>query len=168
MGQLVQIESIEQKILYIRKQKVMIDADLAAVYGVSTKVLNQAVKRNIVRFPSDFMFKLTAAEKKKVVTNCDHLKHLKYSSSFPYAFTEHGAIMLASVLNSPKAVESSIYVVRAFVRLREFISSYKEISKKLADLEHKYISHDHQIKAVFDAIRQLMVPPKKKRYRVGF
>lgn len=168
MGQLVQIESIEQKILFIRKQKVMIDADLAAVYGVSTKVLNQAVKRNIVRFPSDCMFKLTPEEKNKVVTNCDHLRLLKYSSALPYAFTEHGAIMLASVLNSPKAVESSIYVVRAFVRLREFISSDKEISKKLEDLERKYESHDHQIKAVFDAIRRLMEPPKKKRYRVGF
>lgn len=168
MGQLVQIESIEQKILFIRKQKVMIDADVAAVYGVSTKVLNQAVKRNKNRFPSDFMFNLTPEEKYKVVTNCDHLRLLKYSSSLPYAFTEHGSIMLASVLNSSKAVESSIYVVRAFVRLREFISSDKEISKKLEDLERKYESHDHQIKAVFDAIRRLMEPPKKKRYRVGF
>ncbi len=168
MSQLIPIESIEQKILLIRNQKVMIDSDLAALFGVTTKALNQAVKRNRDRFPSDFMFLLTIREKQQVVTKCDHLKQLKFSSSLPYAFTEHGALMLASVLNSANAVETSIYVIRAFVRLRELVSSDKEFVKKLSNLERKYESHDHQIKAVFNAIRQLMETTRKKKYKVGF
>lgn len=111
--------SIERRILLIRGQKAMLDTDLAALYGVPTKVLNQAVKRNRHRFPADFMFRLTEDEKAEVVTICDHLQKLKFSPVLPYAFTEHGAIMLASVLNSKKAVRISVYVVRAFVKLRE-------------------------------------------------
>lgn len=108
-------ELIETQILLIRCQKVMIDSDLAKLYGVSTKALNQAVKRNRERFPGDFMFELTKEEKEEVVTNCDHLKQLKFSYTLPKVFTEHGAIMLASVLNSQRAVDASIYVVRVSV-----------------------------------------------------
>jgi hypothetical protein len=144
----------------------MLDADLAELYGVGTKVFNQAVKRNAERFPEDFMFQLTPPEKAEVVTNCDHLAKLKFSSTLPYAFTEHGAIMAASVLNSPRAVETSVQVVRAFVRLRQMLSSNAELSRKLATLEKKY---DIQFKVVFEAIRELMTPlePKKKR-PIGF
>lgn len=110
---------VDPRILTIRGEKVMLDADLAAVYGVATKALNQAVKRNGERFPSDFRFQLTKAERDEVVTNCDHLRSLRFSPVRPWAFTEHGAIMAASVLNSPRAVEMSLFVVRAFIRLRE-------------------------------------------------
>ncbi len=114
------------------------------------------------------MFQLTSSEKGEVVANCDHLKRLKFSPTLPYAFTEHGAIMLASVLNSSKAIETSVYVVRAFVRIREFLSTHKDFAKKLELLERKYESHDKQIKAVFDAIRQLMSHPEKPKYKIGF
>ena len=163
---LVVAESIEAKILFIRGQKVMLDADLAELYGVETKRLNEQVRRNSERFPEDFVFQLTDEEKAGVVANCDHLARLKYSSSMPYAFTEHGAIMAASVLNSPRAVEASVQVVRAFVRLRQMLASNVELSRKLSALEKKY---DNQFRVVFDAIRELMAPlePKKKR-PIGF
>lgn len=162
---LVPMERIERAIFLIRGQKVMLDADLAELYGVLTKVLNQAVKRNKERFPVDFMFQLTKEEKDEVVTNCDHLKRLKFSPTLPHAFTEHGAIMLATILNSPVAVQSSIQVVRAFVRLRQMLASNAELARKLDSLERKY---DAQFKVVFDAIRQLMTPPEPKRKRIGF
>jgi len=162
---IVPMESIERSIFFIRGQKVMLDADLAKLYGVPTKVLNQAVKRNIERFPLDFMFQLTKDEKDEVVTNCDHLKKLKFSPNLPYAFTEHGAIMLATILNSPVAVQASIQVVRAFVRLRQMLASNAELARKLNALEKKY---DAQFKVVFDAIRQLMTPPEPKQSRIGF
>jgi len=168
MSQIISIESISQKILFLHGEKVMIDSDLAKVYGVTTKRLNEQVKRNKDRFPEDFMFQLTQKEKDEVVANCDHLQRLKFSSSLPYVFSEHGAIMLASVLNSAKAIEASIYVVRAFVRLRELLATNKDLARKLLELERKYESHDKQIKAVFDAIRQLMSPPEKSKYKVGF
>ena len=149
---LVPMERIERAIFVIRGQKVMLDADLAELYGVLTKVLNQAVKRNKERFPVDFMFQLTKEEKDEVVTNCDHLKRLKFSPTLPHAFTEHGAIMLATILNSPVAVQASIQVVRAFVRLRQMLASNADLARKLDTLERKY---DAQFKVVFDAIRQL-------------
>jgi len=149
---LVPMERIERAIFVIRGQKVMLDADLAELYGVLTKVLNQAVKRNKERFPVDFMFQLTKEEKDEVVTNCDHLKRLKFSPTLPHAFTEHGAIMLATILNSPIAVQASIQVVRAFVRLRQMLASNADLARKLDTLERKY---DAQFKVVFDAIRQL-------------
>jgi hypothetical protein len=155
---------IESRILLVRGQRVMIDADLAELYGVPTKALNQALKRNRDRFPPDFGFRLSRSEKIEVVTNCDHLARLKYSPSVPYAFTEHGAIMAANVLNSPRAVAMSVHVVRAFVRLREVIASHKELVKRLDELEGRY---DEQFKVVFDAIRQLMAPPEPKR-KIGF
>ena len=146
----------------------MIDSDLAKLYGVSTKVLNQAVKRNYKRFPMDFMFELTAEEKKEVVTNCDHLKYLKYSHALHKVFTEHGAIMLASVLNSERAVEASVYVVRAFVRMREVLATHKELSQKIKDLESRIEGHDEQIRDIIEAINQLIALPEKSKRQIGF
>ena len=159
---------IERRILLIRGQKVIVDADLAGLYGVTTKQLNQQIKRNIDRFPSDFMFQLNAEEKAEVVANCDHLEKLKYSPGYPYAFTEHGVIMAASVLNTKRAVEVSLYVVRVFVRLREMLSMNKELAHKLNQLEHKLEKHDGAIRSLFEAIRQLMVSPELKRQPIGF
>ncbi len=166
---LVVTKSIEAKILTIRGQRVMLDADLAELYGVETKVLNQAVKRNAERFPDDFMFRLTPTEKKEVVTICDHLAKLKYSPSLPYAFTEHGALMLGNVLKSDRAVEVSLMVVRTFVHLRDMVSTHKELSQKLNQLERKVGAHDRAIAELIDAIRQLMAPPEPKKKRpIGF
>jgi hypothetical protein len=165
MKELIPVEMIERKILLIRGEKVMLDADLAALHGVTTKRLNEQVKRNLERFPNDFMFQLTEEEKAEVVANCDHLKRLKFSPALPYAFTEHGAIMLASVLNSPIAVQTSVLVVRAFVKLREMLATHKDLAKKLDKMEKKY---DMQFKVVFDAIRELMRPPEPKRSKIGF
>lgn len=157
-GALSPAPSVERRILPIRSQRVMLDADLAALYGVSTRVLNQAVKRNPERFPEDFMFRLTVAEKAEVITNCDHLRPLRFSPALPYAFTEHGATMLASVLNTPIAVQASVQVVRAFVRLREVLGAHKDLARKLEEIEKKY---DAQFKIVFDTIRALMTTPDK-------
>ncbi len=158
-------DHIERAILSIRSQRVMLDADLALIYGVTTKRLNEQVKRNSDRFPADFMFRLTKREKAEVVANCDHLRTLRFSPTVPYAFTEHGAIMLASVLSSRVAIDASVQIVRAFVRLREMLSSHKDLARKLADLERRY---DHQFRVVFDAIRQLIVEVQRPRKRIGF
>jgi len=159
------VKRIEGAILYIRGEKVILDADLAELYGVSTKRLNEQVKRNRSRFPKDFMFQLTAEERAEVVANCDHLSRLKFSPTLPYAFTEHGAIMAASVLNTERAVEVSVYVVRAFVRLREMVATHRELARKIEKLEKRY---DSQFRVVFDALRGLMEPPATKKRRVGF
>lgn len=173
-------QRIEGRILVIRGQKVMIDADLADLYGVPTKRLNEQVKRNADRFPADFMFQLTAEEKAEVVANCDHLAKLKFSKSLPFAFTEHGAIQASNVLASPQAVEMGVYVVRAFVRLREVLASSRELAAKLDALEQKTerLSLQHetfagntraQLKQVFDVLRQLMAPPAESGKRpIGF
>jgi hypothetical protein len=175
-----QMAQIETHILLVREQKVMIDADLAQLYGVPTKVLNQAVKRNTHRFPPDFIFMLTQNEKDEVVANCDHLSKLKFSKSLPFAFTEHGAIQAANVLASQQAIEMGVYVVRAFVRLREMIVTNKELALRLDDLEHKTelmsLKHDTfehntrvQLKQIFDAIRELMATPEPAKKRpIGF
>lgn len=164
---LIAVEQIGLRILWLRGERVMLDADLAEIYGVTTRQLNQQVKRNRERFPADFMFALSELETREVITNCDHLRHLKFSRVPPHAFTEHGAIMLASVLNSSQAITTSVQVVRAFVKLREMLSTHKELAGKLEELEKKY---DAQFKVVFDAIRALMQPPKpaKKKGRIGF
>ena len=174
------LEAISSRIVVMRAQKIMIDADLADLYGVPTKVLNQAVKRNAKRFPEDFMFQLTAAEKTEVVTNCDHLTKLKFSKSLPFAFTEHGAIQAANVLASKKAVEMGMYAVRAFVRLREVLASNRELAIRLDGLEqsiealaarHDAFAHNTrvQLKQLFAAIRELMAPPKPSPKRpIGF
>ncbi len=165
MSDIIPLEKIEGRILLIRGHKVMLDADLAELYGVTTKRLNEQVKRNRDRFPDDFMFQLTGDEKDKVVANCDHLKKLRFSYALPYVFTEHGAIMLATILNSEVAVKASIQVVRAFVKLREMMSTHKDLARKLIEMEKKY---DSQFKVVFDAIRELMSPPQKPRKKIGF
>lgn len=165
MKALIPKERIEKAILLIRGQRVMLDADLARVYGVTTRRLNEQVRRNRARFPEDFMIQLNADEKKELVANCDRFKNLKHSTVLPLAFTEYGAIMLASVLNSQLAVDASVQVVRAFVRLREILASHKDLAHKLAKLEKKY---DHQFKVVFDAIRQLMTPPSNPKRKIGF
>jgi len=164
---LVVSESIE-RILTIRGQKVMLDADLAELYGVETRRLNEQVRRNSERFPEDFMFQLTGEE-------FANLKSQFATSSWggrrklPYAFTEHGAIMAASVLNTARAIEISVHVVRAFVHLRELVSGHKELSQKLNQLERKVGAHDRAIAELINAIRELMTPlePKKKR-PIGF
>jgi hypothetical protein len=138
-------------------------------YGAPTKRLNEQVKRNKERFPEDFMFQLTATEKAEVVANCDHLSKLKYSPSLPYAFTEHGALMAASVLNSPRAVEMSVFIVRAFVQLRQVIAGHKELTNKIAQLERKLTQHDQQIAGIIQAIKKLASPaPVPKKRRIGF
>ncbi len=166
---IVKVGNILQRILLIRGQKVMVDADLAAAYGVPTRRLNEQVKRNKNRFPEDFMFQLSPEEKDEVIANCDHLSKLKYSKALPHVFTEHGAIMAASVLNSPKAVDVSVFVVRAFVQLREVVSGHKELARKIGQLERKLSGHDDQILVMVEAIKQLMDPklPAKSR-RIGF
>lgn len=160
-----QTEDISQRILTIRRQRVMLDADLAELYCVTTKRLNEQVKRNAKRFPEDFAFRLSPEEKTELVANCDRFKRLKHSTVSPLAFTEHGAIMAASVLYSQMAVETSIYVVRAFVRMREAVIEHRGLATRLDELERKY---DAQFRVVFDAIRALMEPPKPPRRRIGF
>ncbi len=164
---LVLTERIERAILVLRGHKVMLDSDLATLYGVGTKVLNQAVSRNIERFPEDFMFQLTEAEAAFLRSQFATLKpgrgrHRKY---LPYAFTEQGVAMLSSVLRSPSAVRVNIEIVRAFVRLRRMLQANADLARKLAVLEKK---HDAQFKVVFDAIRELMAPPSPKRRKIGF
>ncbi|NQT24341.1 ORF6N domain-containing protein [candidate division KSB1 bacterium] len=162
------LEQIKQTILVIKKKKVIIDSDLALIYGTSTKHLNQSVRRNSGRFPADFVFQLTADEKNEVVTNCDHLGKLKYSSYLPFAFTEHGALMAASVLNTDHAIQVSVFVIRAFVKLREIASTHKEMENKLTELENRVGKHDKAILQLIEAIKQLMKPPEKARRKIGF
>ena len=163
---------IENRILTMRGQKVMIDADLADLYGVQTKRLNEQVRRNRERFPDDFMFQLTQAEKDEVVANCDHLAKLKFAAALPLAFTEHGALMVSAILNTPRAVEVSVYVVRAFVQLREVLASNKELARQLKALEQriekKLGSHDQAIAGIIDTLRQLMSPTTTAKRRIGF
>ena len=156
---------LEERIITVRGEKVILDVDLADLYGVTTKRLNEQVKRNADRFPQDLAFLLTTDEKTEVVANCDHLRNLKFSPALPSAFTEHGALMLASVLNSPRAVEVSVFVVRAFVKLREMLASHRDLARRLDEMEKKY---DAQFRVVFDAIRELMKPPEKPRRGIGF
>jgi hypothetical protein len=169
-AELILVDQIEPMILEFRGHKVMLDSDLAALYGTTTKRLNEQVKRNRERFPNTFMFTLTDAEKEELVANCDRFDKLKYSTSPPYAFTEHGAIMVASILNTPCAVEVSIFVVQAFVKLRQFAVDHKEILKKLADLERKLGDHDQAIQQIVVALKHLMTPPAdaKPKRRIGF
>lgn len=164
----VNLEDVERTILTIRGHKVILDTDLARLYGVSTKRLNQQVRRNSDRFPKDFLFQLTAEEKSEVVANCDHLSNLKFSPVLPLAFTEHGAIMAASVLNTQQAIKASIFVVRAFVRLREILATHRRLARKLKELEDRLGEHDEQIQIIFEAIQQLMSPPDKPPRKIGF
>lgn len=165
---MVTTESVAQRILLIRGQKIMLDADLAELYGVPTKALNQAVKRNCERFPDDFMFQLSAEEKTEVVTNCDHLARLKFSPGLPYAFTEHGALMLGNVLKSERAVEVSLLVVRTFVQLRQLLATHQELARKLEQIERKLGTHDQAIAGLIDAVRQMMQSPAPSGQGIGF
>ena len=168
MNEVIPQEIVKQRIFLLRKQKVMIDRDLAELYDVETKYLNRQVKRNVERFPIEFMFQLTVVEKNKLVTNCHRFKTMKHSSSMPHAFTEHGVAMLASVLKSDHAVKISINIIKAFVKLRELISTHKALSRKLNQLERKFEKHDEKIHVIFEAIRQLMSPPQKNSSKIGF
>ena len=165
MKALIPVETIKNKILLIRGQKVMLSTHLAELYEVETRALNQAVKRNINRFPEDFMFQLNDSEAEQLVSQ-NVIPHKKYfGGSLPYAFTEQGVAMLSSVLNSERAINVNIAIMRAFVKLREMLATHKDLARKLNKMEKKY---DSQFKVVFDAIRQLMTPPEPKRKRIGF
>jgi hypothetical protein len=162
-------ELVASKILLIRGKKVMIDRDLAELYGVPTKRLNEQVKRNLKRFPKDFMFKLTIKEKDELVANCDRLEGLKHSTVLPYVFTEHGAVMLASILNSDRAIRVNIQIVRIFNRLRELLMTNKEILLKLELLERDTLQNAVDIQAVFNYLRQMLIPVEQiERERIGF
>lgn len=171
----VAVDAIASRILTLRGQRVIVDTDLATLYGVPTKRLNEQVRRNAERFPADFMFALSQEEWDALRSQSATLKtgrgqHRKY---LPFAFTEHGAIMAATVLNSPRAVEVSIYVVRAFVQLRELLAGHKELATRLKELEtrmeRKLMTQDQAIAGILDAIRQLMTPPSEPKKRpIGF
>ena len=162
---LVAADQIETAILLLRGQKVMLDRDLAELYGVATRVLKQAVRRNIKRFPPDFMFELTRQENQSLRSQNVTLKRGQHSKYLPFAFTEQGVAMLSSVLNSQRAIDVNIEIMRAFVRLRQMLSAHKDLGRKLAALEKKY---DDQFKTVFEAIAELMTPPEKPARKIGF
>lgn len=168
MKQVAAQQVIEEKIFVIRGQKVMIDRDLAELYQVETKYLNRQVKSNIERFPKEFMFQLTIEEKNELVQNLHRFKSLKHSTYMPYAFTEHGVAMLASVLRSERAVAISIYIVKTFIKLREILATHKELATKIDMLEEKLSKHDIDIMKIFQAIRQLMAPTEPPKRRIGF
>jgi hypothetical protein len=169
-GSLIPRERVEGSILLMRRQKVIIDETLARLYGVTTSRLNEQMKRNSERFPSDFVFQLTESEHASLRSHSAILKkgrgqHRKF---LPYAYTEHGALMVASVLNSPKAIEMSIVIVRTFVRLRHIFASHRRLAERLDELERKQLQNDQRFVSLFDAIRQLGAPPSKPQRRIGF
>jgi hypothetical protein len=165
----VPVGKIENRILLVRGEKVIIDTDLAEFYGVPTKRLNEQVKRNKDRFPDDFMFKLTQSEKAEVVANCDHLQNLKYSKTLPYVFTEHGAIMAAGVLNTPRAIEVSVFIVRAFIKLRQMIAGQKDLQRKISQVEKRLTEHDDQIIELIKLVKRLLKPePPPPKRRIGY
>jgi hypothetical protein len=173
-AEIASAETIAESILVIRGRRILLDRDLAALYGVETRTLNQAAKRNAARFPEDFRFRLTPDEvillrSQIVILDRGPGQHVKFP---PYAFTEHGAIMAATLLNSPNAIEMSLYVVRAFVQLRKTLASNKELARRLNQLESrieaKFAAHDDDITRMLAAIRRLMTPPEPKRRRIGF
>jgi hypothetical protein len=168
---LIPAERIERAILVIRGQRVMLDRDLAALYGVPTKRLNEQVNRNRSRFPNDFLFQLTLEEASTLRSQFATSKRGRGGARYrPYAFTEHGVAMLSSVLHSQRAIEVNIAIMRAFVRLREILATHKELTLKLAEMEKKLGEHEERFQVVFEAIRQLMAPPPEpaKKRRIGF
>jgi hypothetical protein len=165
---LVPDEVVIGKILLIRGKKVMLDRDLAALYGLTTFRLNEQVKRNRKRFPSDFMFRLTRKEKQRLIDEHVQYASLKFSPALPNVFTEHGAVMLASVLNSKRAIEVNIQIVRIFTKMREALSVHKDILLKLEKLERKLKANDEEIQLIFSALKQLLNPPQDPRPRIGF
>ena len=164
-NQLIVSRHIESRIFLIRNQKVMIDRDLAELYGVETKYLNRQVRRNAARFPKEFMFRLNKKEKDELVTNCHRFASLKHASSLPHAFTEHGVAMLSSVLNSDRAIQVNVAIIKTFIRLRQILSHHKRLEQKLKQLEKRY---DAQFRVVFEAIRKLMVEEDHPKPKIGF
>lgn len=158
-------EFIEKKIYFIRNEKVMLDGDLASLYGVETKQLKRAVKRNIFRFPADFMFILKGEEYESLRCQNGTLEKGRHSKYLPYAFTEQGIAMLSSILNSKRAILINIEIIRIFTRLRKMLLKYKELRGKIEDMENKY---DYQFKVIFDAIRQMLKEEEKPKKRIGF
>ncbi len=165
MGNPIPVEFIEKRIFYLRNEKVMIDRHLAEMYGVDTRTLNQAVKRNIKRFPREFMFQLSREERDEVITICEDLESLKFARTMPFAFTEHGLAMLSSVLNSDRAIQVNIQIIKAFVRLRQMLAGHKELQKKIEAIEEKY---DKQFRIVFEAIKQLLQEDDEPKRNIGF
>jgi len=161
-------ETIIDKIFVIRKQKVMLDRDLAALYGVSTKRLNEQVKRNRKRFPDDFMFRLSGSELDELVANCDRLNALKHSSNAPLAFTEHGIAMLSTALNSEKAIQVNIAIIRAFVRMRKIFMTYKELADKVSEIDIKTTKHGKDILMIFSALNRILKEEEKPKKKFGF
>ncbi len=169
MRQALLVEQVERRILLIRGHKVMLDNDLAKLYGVTTKRLNEQVRRNISRFPPDFMFQLTWDESEELSrSQFATLKRGKNIKYLPRMFTEQGVAMLSSVLNSERAIQVNIAIMRAFVKLRQVLGTHKELAQKLAELERKWEGHDQKIQSLFEAIRQLMAPSRPSRRRIGF
>ncbi len=165
----ISLDRIEKKIYLIRNQKVMLDQDLAKLYNVPTKRFNEQIKRNFERFPQDFMFQLTKPEYESLRSQIATSKKGRGGRRYlPYVFTEQGVAMLSSVLNSKKAIKVNIQIMRAFVKLREILSTHKELAQKLKELELKIDSHDQQIQAIFEVINQLLAPPEKPKKKVGF
>jgi len=169
LADLIPQGTIASKIFLLRGKKVMLDEDLAALYSVETKQLKRQVRRNIERFPDDFIFELTQKEHQDFLRcQIGTLKRGSYSKYLPYAFTEQGVAMLSSVLHSKKAIQVNIAIMRVFVRLKEMISTHKELAKKIAELERKMEKKDEEIHTIFQVIRELMSPPKKPNRKIGF
>lgn len=165
MPKIISSEIIKEKIFIVRGKKVMLDKDLAELYRVETKQLKRAVKRNVSRFPDDFMFELTPEEQQFLRCQGGPLKRGQHSKYLPYAFTDYGILMLSSVLNSQRAVQVNIQIMRTFTKLRELMVNHEELRKKIETMEKKY---DYQFKIVFDAIKKLLEPPEKSKSRIGF
>jgi len=163
--QRVPVECIESIILFMRNEKVIIDSDLARLYGVTTKRLNEQVKRNKDRFPADFMFQLTAKEKAEVVANCDHLVRLKFSRGLPSVFTEHGAVMAASILNTPRAVQTSILIVRTFIKLRRMFLNNATLKQELDEMKRQTNDRFH---IVFETLDHLLAVEERPKRKIGF
>ena len=165
---IIPIERIAQRIRHLRSEKVLLDSDLAQLYGVTTGNLNKAVNRNRHRFPSDFMFQLTAEEAKRLIFQFGISKSRGGRRHMPYAFTEQGVAMLSSVLNSERAVKVNIAIMRAFVNMRRMLETNRELARKFSELERRVGKHDEEIAAIIEAIRQLMAPAEKPRREIGF
>ena len=168
MSSLAVIRKISERILLIRGEKVILDSDLAEFYGARTKRLNEQVKRNHGRFPGDFVFQLTASEKAEVVAKCDHLVKLKFSKSLPFAFTEHGALMAASVLNSPLAIDASVLIVRTFVQLRRILAATTDVNRRLSTVEEHLRANNTKIASIMEVLRQLISPTIQPKRQIGF
>lgn len=170
MSNIIPVEAITEKIFEIRGQKVMIDADLAKLYGVQTKRLNEAVKRNAKRFPEDLMFQLSVHEREELVANCDRFTNMKHSAVMPHAFTEAGVAMLSSVLNSETAIQINLQIIRAFIRLRRMLIDHEALRLAIEGLERRVGKNERDIQLAIKAIQSILTPPEpaKTKIRIGF